>query len=292
MPPSASKRDLEASARAAEWAGFEVSFIEPDFSRCGDAEGALAHLAKGPARPALWLGYIPTVERYEAIYQAAAALGLWLPNTPEQHRRAMELHRAYPHLSGLTPATAWAESVQGCLEAGQELGYPIFVKGSVQSLKAEGWKACVAATPQELEALAGRLLKSDSRSRGRVVLRQLLELRHAQTSGLGFPIGREYRVFCYQAKAMTTAYYWDCSDDFGQPTEAENAAIHQLAEQAARRLGVPFCSVDVGQAQDLTWWVVETADGQFTGLSRDAVAGHWHRLATALQGLEDSPRRA
>lgn len=41
LDPSASKRDIEASARAAEWAGFEVRFIEPDFKRCGDAEGAL-----------------------------------------------------------------------------------------------------------------------------------------------------------------------------------------------------------------------------------------------------------
>ncbi|MGE0492260.1 MAG: hypothetical protein AB7S38_23815 [Vulcanimicrobiota bacterium] len=55
---------------------------------------------------------------------------------------------------------------------------------------------------------------------------------------------------------------------------------------------MPFCSVDVGQSHDLAWWVVETADAQFTGLSRDAVAGHWHRLASVLQGLEESPRRA
>lgn len=41
LPPSASKRDIEASTNAARWAGFEVTHIEPDFSRCGNSETAL-----------------------------------------------------------------------------------------------------------------------------------------------------------------------------------------------------------------------------------------------------------
>ncbi|MCC5630395.1 hypothetical protein LC613_21240 [Nostoc sphaeroides CHAB 2801] len=54
-------------------------------------------------------------------------------------------------------------------EAAQLLGFPVFVKGAVQSIKMQGWKSCVANNLEELVRLTEWLLKLKDRSRGRVI---------------------------------------------------------------------------------------------------------------------------
>lgn len=282
LGPSASKRDIEASARAAEWAGFDIRYIEPDFSRCGDAEGALAHIPPGESRPAVWLGYIPDSARYQAIHQACQARGLRLPNAPTEHDRAMELDLAYPRLKGLTPATVAVTNAEEAMEEAAKLNYPLFLKGAVQSLKSSGWKACVVNDESELKQLVDRLFKSQSRTRGKVLIRELLPLRHARVAGNGFPIGREYRAFIHRNQLLTLAYYWDTEDGFGPLNDKEKEEVKALALSASSRLDVPYCAIDLGQTEDLNWWVIETADAQFAGLAPETIPGHWHRLAAAL----------
>lgn len=283
LPPSASRRDIEASARAAQWAGFQIASIEPDYSRCGDAEGALSHLPEGSPRATFWLGYIPSSRRYREIYEACQRRGFHLPNSPDQHDRGMELDLAYPSLEGMTPLTATASSLEEALEQAASMTYPLFLKGAVQSLKSHGWGACVAQDEESLKAIVSRLYRSADRTRGKVILRELLDLRHDRVSGNGFPIGREYRVFVYLGKVLTRAYYWDCQDAFGKLTRPEEEAVERLALSAARALEIPFCSIDVGQDTQGRWWVIETADAQFSGLAPETVPGHWHRLANRVK---------
>ena len=283
LAPSASLRNIEAAHTAARWAGFDVHFIEPDFERCGTAEAALANVPEGRARIAFWIGYIPTAERYQAILDAAAKKGLFLPNSLEQHLRVTEMDLTYPPLVGLTPATAVARDWSDCEIATQELRFPLFVKGAVQSLKAEGWTACVAGNADELRSLWTRLQDSSARSRGKVILRELLPLRHRSRSGLGFPYGREYRLFCYRGAVITKAYYWGGADPFGELRGAELDAVERLAKEALVRLDVPYCTLDIGQDEDERWWIIESADGQFSGMAAQEVTGHWHRLAKLLQ---------
>ncbi len=282
LPPSASLASLEAAARAAAWNGFQVHHIEPDFSRCGTAEAALCNVQGGKERPALWLGYIPDRKRYEAIYQVARGKGLVLPNTPAEHARATEMESACRVLGELTPTTVVAETWSECLESLQTLEFPLFVKGNVQSLKGEGWKSCVAGDLGELKSLTERLFRSMAHSRGKVILRRLLNLRSKESTGLGAPIGREYRLFCFRGEVLTRFYYWRGADPFGPLTTQENSEIETLAQAALQRLGVPYCSLDVGQDEDGRWWVIETADGQFSGMAPDCIAEHWHLLAQRL----------
>lgn len=279
LPPSASKQDIEASTNAARWAGFKVVHVEPDFERCGSAEAALWMVEEQKhVQPAFWLGYIPSASRYGDICKALAAKGHRLPNTPLQHNKVMELDLAYPDILDLTARTLVAYSVEEAVERSSELKFPLFVKGAVQSWKSKGWNACVVSTVDELRTLVIGILQSESRSRGKIVIRELLSLRHKKTSGLGFPIGREYRVFLYSGKVLSMAYYWDDEDEFGEPSVEEKADILQLASQAAERLGVTLVAVDVGQDISGRWWVIETADGQFAGISANNVLSHWRRL--------------
>ena len=282
LAPSASLPGLEAATRAASWNGFDVYHIEPDFSRCETAEAALCNVPEGESRQAVWLGYIPTPERYAEIYRAAKIKGQILPNTPEEHARVTEMEFSCPALGDLTPATAIARSWEECLMGVATLEFPLFVKGNVQSLKGDGWKACVADNLDELKTITERLFRSSAHSRGKVILRKLLKLRSKETTGLGAPIGREYRLFCYRGEILTRFYYWRGDDPFGTLTDEETRDIEALAQSALQRLEVPYCSLDLGQDEDGRWWVIETADGQFSGMDPRCIPEHWHRFARRL----------
>jgi hypothetical protein len=63
----------------------------------------------------------------------------------------------------------------------------------------------------------------------------------------------------------------------------EEQAMCALALEAARRLEVPFVSIDVAQKKDGSFVVVEPGDPQFSGPSMMPLAPLWRRLALMLQ---------
>lgn len=276
---SASARDLEASTAAARLAGCQVFTIPADFSRCESAEGALWHVPEQPRpTPGWWIGYIPAPERYAAMHDELRRKNIRLLNSPEEHATVLELDRAAPRLGDLTPATRVVTELSQCAEAAAALGFPIFVKGAVQSLKSQGLRACLAEDLEQFTRLCAALLGSVV-ARGRVMARTFVPLRHARTTGAGFPIGREYRVMLHRAEVLAHGYYWDGDDPLRSLEPREEAAMLAVAREAARRLAVPLCGIDVGQADDGRWIVVESNDPQFSGLSQLPRLELWHRIA-------------
>jgi hypothetical protein len=85
LDPSASARDLHRSTEAARIAGCHAYHIPQGFSVCETADNALWHVPEHETvTPAVWIGYIPTPERYEAIYEAARTKGIRPLNTPDE----------------------------------------------------------------------------------------------------------------------------------------------------------------------------------------------------------------
>ena len=280
LPPSSSRDDIARSLSAARIAGAQIYTIPPDFSECETAENALWHLPHQSApTPAVWLGYIPDWTRYEAIYAAALAKNIVLLNAPAQHRRAQEFDLAYPFIEDLTPRSLTLHRPAGCALAARELGFPIFLKGAVQSRKARGWKACVASDPSELETLAAALWSLENRSRGRVIARELVRLRHTRTHG-DFPMGREFRVFVLSGAVVSCGYYWPGADPDASLSPTEKTAVYDLAREASRRLEVPYLAVDIGQLESGNWIVIEVGDAQFAGLSENEPLALWSRLVS------------
>jgi len=238
--PSTSARDIHASTEAAKLMGCKVYHIASDFSGMTE-EAILWHVSKQePETIGIWIGYIPTSERYQLLYRAALTKGIHLINSPEEHLRCQEFDRTYPFLEGLTPSSVVLHSADECAQVSKQFGFPLFVKGSVRSQKQKGWTACVAENFQELESLVEPLLASQDKSRGCVIVRKLAPLRHQPTTG--FPLGREYRVFVFQNQVVGLGYYWEGGDPFGKLTPKEFDAINTLALEASRRLSVPFIS--------------------------------------------------
>ncbi len=280
LEPSASADDLRKATEAARLTGCRIYHIPPDFSQCESAENALANVpTQEQETPAIWIGYIPEFIHYKAIYTAALAKGIRLLNSPEQHLNAQEFDHAYSYLTDLTPLSVIITSKEQCRDAVELLGLPVFVKGAVQSRKSRGWKACVAESLEELCLLTQHLLALENRSRGRVVVRQLVTLRHTRTSPEGFPFGRKYRIFLYQQQVMGFGYYWEGNDPLKSLTLAEEDTVLQIAFDAAKRVGTPYIAVDVGQTEDEQWVVIETGDAQFSGVSQTPILPLWNRLS-------------
>jgi hypothetical protein len=279
-PNTINGRELRATVEAARMFGCRIYPIPLDFVVCETAENALAYLPEfDPPTPAIWAGYIPAVERYRAIYQAAAAKGVRLVNTPAQYQTAMEFDKFYPLLGDLTPQSVVVSSVDDLSTVEAQLGFPVFVKGAVKSNKDQGWAACVAHNAAELAAIGTSLLARERRSRGKIIARRLVNFRSIAVDKQDFPIGREYRVFVCRNEVLIYGFYWDEYRDAFPLTAADDADIRALSIEAARRIGTPFISADIGQLEDGRWIVIEVSDGQFAGLSHVSVMELWSKLA-------------
>ena len=278
LAPSCSRDDIARSLQAARIAGAQIYTIPPDFNLCETAENALAHVPFQPHQtPAIWLGYIPDAARYGAIYDAAFAKNIRLFNTPGQHARAQEFDVAYPFLESLTPRSFTLFSAADCPRAVAEIGFPMFLKGAIQSRKARGWRACVAHSEAELDELSAHLWNLENRSRGRVIARELVKLRYARTHD-DFPLGREYRVFILRGEVLSLGYYWPGTDPLSALSHAESQVVRALSIEAANRLQVPYVAIDIGQLEDESWIVIEAGDAQFAGLSCNEPLSLWNRL--------------
>jgi hypothetical protein len=272
-------RELHATVDAARMFGCRIYQIPPNFEVCETAENAVAYLPVfDPAVIGIWAGYIPSVDRYRSIYEAALAKGVRLVNSPAEHQTAMEFDKFYPLLRDLTPESVILTTTEKLAKASASFGFPVFIKGAVKSNKDKGLSACIARNSADLVAIASDLLSREPRSRGRVVIRRLVKFRTIATDSQSFPLGREYRVFAYRDGVLAHGFYWDEYQDSQPLSAAEEREITILSIEVARRVGTPFIAVDVGQLESGKWIAIEVSDGQFAGLSHVGVLELWSKL--------------
>lgn len=274
-----SAKENHQATETAKLLGLQVYYIPKDFEACETAENALAYVPVQEAEtPCLWIGFIPSADRYAAIYDEAQKKKIRLLNTPDEHLRVQEFDRLYPYIQEITPESIVLTQADQAAAAIAQLGLPIFVKGTVQSRKSRGWKACVAESEEELARLTDAYLTLTGRTRGRVIARKLVRLRHVQSSPQGFPFGREYRVFLYRNDILAWGYYWEGKDPLEELTQEEQSAVLQMAQEASHRVGVPFVAVDIGQLENGDWIVIEMGDGQFAGVSKIPMLHLWNAI--------------
>ena len=279
IEPSASSRDLENFTRTAGLMGFKVYNIPQDFSVCENAENAVNHIPfQKDLTTGLWIGYIPDFERYKSVYNALSKKNIRLVNSPEEHILIQEFDKFYPMISKVTATSKIISDIAEVKDAVEKIGLPVFLKGTIQSIKADGWKACVAENIEDAEEIADRLFNLFARSRGKVIIREVLKLRYSRTSALDFPFGREYRVFVFQQKVVGIGYYWEGDDELKELTQTEEIQVKELALQTAKKLGVNYISIDIGQLENNDWIVIEVGDPQFSGISQIPILKFWNNL--------------
>lgn len=291
LPSQGISRNAQELAQLTETArllGCRIVTLPPEGAVRGSVEEALSALVPirySPSVLGIWIGSIPTLMHYRAVYQAARARGIRLINSPLQHQRALEGDRALTALGDLTPDTVVVTAPAQCAAAADQLGLPLFVKGVVKSNKEAGWSACVATTLPELHDLVAQTLARDAMTRGRVLIRRLVPLRYVAGALGDFPISREYRVFLYREQVLAFGFYWEEYADTWRFSSSDEQAMLAVAREAARRLRVPFLIIDVAQQESGAWLVIEVGDGQFAGLSQVPPLRMWSGLLRALGAM-------
>jgi hypothetical protein len=270
---SALEADLRASTDAARIVCDRLFYIKDVKTR--PCEEVLSFVPEQEqATPCAWIGYSPTARKYAEMYEALMAKGLVLLNEPIGHNEVTELLSYYPAICDITPRTVRIDNIEECGAAGNDLKYPVFIKGAEQSKKGSGWEACVANDLEHFQRLVGAYLKWNPY----VIGRQFVNLKYSRTSPAGFRFGREYRVFLYNRAVLAYGYYWDGDDPLKSLTSSEESSVLNLAVEAARKVRAPFIVVDVGQTEDDRWIIIEMGDAQFAGLGCTPGLTMWNNL--------------
>lgn len=205
-----------------------------------------------------------------------------LVNSPAEFQTAEEFDRYYPFITNLTCRSIIATTSEEAKQGAAMLGYPVFVKGTVQSFKKWGWSSCVAENETTLENLFANLYRSEARSLGKVIIRELILLKYTHKTGSGFPQGREFRVFLLYNQVIAYSYYWSQDDPLQKVTPAEETCILSLARQAAMQINVPYIAIDIGQKQTGEWVVIEAGDAQFSGICQISPIALWQRIDSSF----------
>ena len=278
---SAEDADVAGLTRALAEAGARICHLRREFAHeagtplLGKLKGA------GPAWGVL-IGNIPSEARYRSLCDEAKAKGVSMLNTPEQHLDALQLSRGVARLDKLTARSVAVASAAEVARAVQAIGLPVFIKGDIFSRKWSGWDACVARTLEQAQAITAAVLKVGQLARERALVREILPLKRSGDSYEGFPLAREYRVFCLDGAILGQGYYWPFEDPFGALKDEESAALAAIAREAAKRLAVPWIAIDIGQLNDGSWRVIETGDPQCSGLGHIAPRPFARALVKAL----------
>lgn len=270
--------------------GWEVVHIPKEYA-CVDGLDAVFSGVTERTQPtwALWSGYVPSQAHYEAVYRHLQQKNIYLPNSPELHQEIMELDRSLRCLGELTAESMVIEGKSAAGEQAQtledvvaRLGLPLFLKGAVFSQKDEGWGGCVATTLAELREKVEHFPKR--LSRGRVIARKLLPLKkNGETLG-GFPISREFRFFLWRGEVLAYGFYWAFGETaFITLSPKEERQVLALVQKAARRFQAVYLTLDVGQTEDGAWWVIESGDPQFAGLSHIPMEALIERLTSQIE---------
>lgn len=243
-----------------------------------------------PCRRPWWRPDVVTIaarvgafDDYTRAYGALRADGLTLINSVEEHERAVDLPTWYPLLADLTPRSRWFTVPPPVEVIAADFGWPVFIKGSRQTARHDASKA-IARDAADYARIVAAFGDDPILGWQTFVVRELVSLRPvAAAVGTRIRPSFEFRTFWWRGALVGAGPYWAGEADY-RWTEAERAAALAVAERAAARLDVPFLVVDVAQADDGTWLVIEPNDAQESGYAGVSPIALWSAILARERG--------
>jgi hypothetical protein len=249
---------------AARFIGFTCVLYSHEDLEAGEIGSCLRALPPtGDHRNILMRGWMVPGETYRRLHEGLIARGYLAVTSPEAYDEAHYLPLAYCITEGHTSRSAWIEGDNA--DAAWQLcqsfrGKEAIIKDWVKSAKSRWKEGCYipAGTTRERFREIFRVFRED---RGRlfnrgVVLREFLPLVERGSDILGLPLVEETRLFFWQGECLVSA-------DWRSPSPMDEIARWS---GIARRFESSFITVDVALLDDGTWKIVETGDGQVSGL--------------------------
>lgn len=214
-------------------------------------------------QPVLAVARMGAAQDYARRFEELAELGIRLIHSPEDYARSSELPAWYSSLVDLTPRSLWFEHFPTVEEVERHFRWPVFIKGQRQTNRHRA-DQCVIRNPDHLLRLQAQWRGEPILAWQRVVCREFIPLRPVAIPAPGnLQRSFEFRTFCWHGRCVGIGPYW-IGESYALSNDERQSAV-ELAETAARRMALPFLVVDVAQARDGRWWVIEINDGQDSG---------------------------
>ena len=213
---------------------------------------------------------VPTIARigaiadYEKTYRALLAFDFELINTPAQHQLASDLASWYPLIKDLTPRSKVYQTFPALLQAQQDIGFPMFIKGSRQTAK-HNPALSIAHNEEEFLYIQQAYQADPILHWQKVVCRELIPLkRMTHQVADKVPISFEFRTFWWNSRLVGEGHYWSQYLDY-RWTDTERATALRIAEVVTKRLEIPFLVIDLAMTASGQWIIIECNDAQESG---------------------------
>jgi hypothetical protein len=223
--------------------------------------------------PTLYRGWIVK----PSVYQEMDSLGAELVNSYQDYMWSYNFPEWYVELKEYTPysmiipaddiANAGLPAISKKI-AEEFNDKSILIKDYLKSRKHEWYDACFirdASDQKESLRVMSNFFKLQGRDfYGGLVCRDFLSLKkiglHPKSR---MPLPVEFRTFFVKGTPVFTTPYW--GNDAVYPENVEFPPMSWLIE-IGKRIKSPFVALDIVQAEDDKWWVIEVNDGGSAGL--------------------------
>ncbi len=279
LPASAGRAYLSKMEEAARLLGIPIIHFNP--KEIHSLDNILTRRNQSEKEMVFWLGYVPSLELYQQVHTILKANQLQLIHTPDEFALSEYFDQYYPFINELSIKSGVAENWNEALIIAKEIGYPIFMKGSIQSLKKWGWENCIANNENELKRNFDLIQRNIEFSLGKVILRKFEPLEHQEIGGNGIPKAHEYRYFTLNGNILDYSFYWNGENIFNFNPDIKNI-IESLAIQTAQNIKSPFISIDIARTQSGKWKVIEIGDGQFSDIRQIPPIKFWNLIQQHL----------
>lgn len=238
-------------------------------------------IRRGESPGVVAVGRIGAFEDYNRQHNAFANRGIRLIHSPEEYQRASELSGWYPLLEDITPRSCVFEERPSAAEVASQFAFPLFVKGARQTSRHQR-RLCIAESAADWESIMAAYASDTILSWQPVVVREFVPLRpvgQANRDGDHDRVPRsfEFRTFWWKGQLVGAGRYWWEGKTYSWTDEERRDAL-AIAQEAARRVNVPFLVVDVAMTATGEWIVIECNDAQESGYAGIAPIGLWQRI--------------
>lgn len=193
--------------------------------------------------------------------------GSRLINSFREHSYVADLGAYVDDLAELTPRT-WSSLDVVPRDVG-----PFVLKGATNSKKWQWNTHMYARTWSDAMDVYLRLSEDGLIGMQKIYVREYVPLKRLWTSLSGTPITKEFRFFVLNDTIVGSSFYWDAfvqdvveqGGTIPNPREVPESFLQEAMWRVKGRC--PFYVIDVAQAEDDRWIVIELNDGQMSGLN-------------------------
>lgn len=215
------------------------------------------------------------IRDYDREFREKLELNLRLINSPAEHARASQLEVWYPPLTDLTPRSQVFAQLPPVEEVEPTFTWPVFLKGSRQTSKHTPELSII--TSADHYQRASNAYRADPILHWQPpVIRDFVPLMPVPGDVPGkIKPSLEFRSFWWHGQCVAWGEYW-----YQVPAYQAKDIDHGLAvaEEAAKRLNVPFLVLDFAKTADGRWIIVECNDAQESGYAAISPRKLWERI--------------